>query len=397
VEDVRAGKLKMLCYARLSKTDLLEANLIEANLTEANLTEANLPRANLSEANLAKATLYGAFLYGATLVGADLPDANLTDANLTEADLSRAGLYGANLSGAKLRHANLDRANLVGANLSEASLFLANLSGASLMGGSLAGANLFGANLASAIFEPTPDSIGSLKDIERAWNLWSLRYRDSPMALVQLRERFAKAGLRDLEREVTYAKLRSQRILTWTGSRKALFGVVETASLTDRFESAFSYVAFEITCGYGFRYGRPLRILGVTIPLFAFVYALSLRSRGGGAVWRIWPPDRIRKDQGQAEPERLSWETSRRPGDPRHSFLFKLCRALGLGLLFSLVSAFQIGWRELNVGNWITRLQPREYALRATGWVRVVAGVQSLLSVYLLALWVLSYFGRPFE
>jgi len=72
-------------------------------------------------------------------------------------------------------------------------------------------------------------------------------------------------------------------------------------------------------------------------------------------------------------------------------------RALGLGLFFSLLSAFQIGWRELNVGNWITRLQPREYTLRATGWVRVVSGAQSLLSVYLLALWVLTYFGRPFE
>jgi hypothetical protein len=35
--------------------------------------------------------------------------------------------------------------------------------------------------------------------------------------------------------------------------------------------------------------------------------------------------------------------------------------------------------------------------LRATGWVRTVAGIQSLLSVYLLALWVLTYFGRPFE
>jgi hypothetical protein len=35
--------------------------------------------------------------------------------------------------------------------------------------------------------------------------------------------------------------------------------------------------------------------------------------------------------------------------------------------------------------------------LRATGWVRFVAGLQSLLSIYLLALWVLTYFGRPFE
>jgi hypothetical protein len=37
------------------------------------------------------------------------------------------------------------------------------------------------------------------------------------------------------------------------------------------------------------------------------------------------------------------------------------------------------------------------YALRATGWVRVVSGLQSLLSVYLLAMWALTYFGRPFQ
>ncbi len=72
-------------------------------------------------------------------------------------------------------------------------------------------------------------------------------------------------------------------------------------------------------------------------------------------------------------------------------------RLLWVAFYFSLLSAFQIGWREFNVGSWISRLQPREYTLRATGWVRVVAGIQSLLSVYLLALSVLTYFGDPFE
>jgi hypothetical protein len=42
-------------------------------------------------------------------------------------------------------------------------------------------------------------------------------------------------------------------------------------------------------------------------------------------------------------------------------------------------------------------LQSSPFKLVATGWVRSVAGVQSLISVYLLALWALSYFGRPFE
>jgi hypothetical protein len=29
--------------------------------------------------------------------------------------------------------------------------------------------------------------------------------------------------------------------------------------------------------------------------------------------------------------------------------------------------------------------------------VRFIAGVQSLLGLYLLAIWVLTYFGRPFQ
>jgi polar amino acid transport system substrate-binding protein len=35
-------------------------------------------------------------------------------------------------------------------------------------------------------------------------------------------------------------------------------------------------------------------------------------------------------------------------------------------------------------------LQTREYSLEAVGWVRVIAGAQALLSVYLLAMWVLT-------
>jgi hypothetical protein len=66
-------------------------------------------------------------------------------------------------------------------------------------------------------------------------------------------------------------------------------------------------------------------------------------------------------------------------------------------LYFSVLSAFNIGWRELNVGNWIQRLQAKEYTLKATGWVRTVSGVQSLISAYLLAIWALTYFGQSFE
>jgi hypothetical protein len=104
-------------------------------------------------------------------------------------------------------------------------------------------------------------------------------------------------------------------------------------------------------------------------------------------IYRFWPDagDRVTDYSLQKAPERI--EVS----DLKRSY------RLLWGLYFSVLSAFHMGWRDLNVGNWIARIQAREFSLRSTGWVRVVSGIQSLVSVYLLALWALVYFARPFE
>jgi hypothetical protein len=102
------------------------------------------------------------------------------------------------------------------------------------------------------------------------------------------------------------------------------------------------------------------------------------------AIWKVWIRIRMRVDLGQDKPKKPI-------GSINPWSCFKI------GFYFSLLSAFNIGWRELNVGNWMARMQPYEYRLQATGWARTVSGIQSLISVYLLALSVLTYFGRPFE
>jgi len=65
-------------------------------------------------------------------------------------------------------------------------------------------------------------------------------------------------------------------------------------------------------------------------------------------------------------------------------------------MFFSLMSAFNIGFRDINFGRWLRLLTRQKFDIEAVGWARVVAGWQSLLSVYFIALWVLTYFGRPF-
>ena len=187
-------------------------------------------------------------------------------------------------------------------------------------------------------------------------------------ALVALRNSFREAGYREQEREVIYAlrigdlEKNNSGLLSWLNAR-------------------LEYVLFELTTEWGRRPARALVLLFTLIPIFAIPYALALWARQRDGIWRIWMQGRAREDLGSNKPELIT-------AGP--------IEAVGLGLYFSLMSAFHLGWRDFNAGSWISRLHPREYTLQASGWVRTVSGVQSLISTYLLLLWALTYFGRPF-
>jgi hypothetical protein len=361
----------------------------------------------------------------ANLCGADLTSAQLRDVNLIGADLSEAKLFRADLRGAVLRQANLTRAEFRGADLrgadldratlTDTSLLLVNLSHSALPRADLRGANLSGADLTGAwlefadlsrvTFELRPNALPDIALLTTAKGLSQMSFYWSPHSLVALREALKQAGLREREREVTFALRHTQRRHTFTLPWEAeLPRPPAQITWRDKVEAAFNYIFFEQTCEYGLSPGRPLRLLGYFIVLFAIPYwAVIGRSSVQGSneragIWAVWSPERVHKSEGPEAPVRVTREFS-------FSMLNRRCwgrfvrwsRGLPTALYFSALSAFHIGWRELNVGNWIARLQRDEYVLRGVGWVRTVAGVQALLSVYLLALWVLTYFGRPFE
>ena len=72
-------------------------------------------------------------------------------------------------------------------------------------------------------------------------------------------------------------------------------------------------------------------------------------------------------------------------------------RLLRISLHLSLLNSFQIGWRDLNIGLWITYFQTHQYFFHTRGWLRKMGGLQSVLSFYMFILWLLTQFGRPFE
>jgi len=393
--DLRQANLRKanLQKANLQEADLGAANLIETDLRAANLQKANLQKAslwaanlqgtdlwaaNLQEAELYWADLQKAMLQSANLQGADLRAANLQEAVLRIANLQEVYLWGANLKKADLEAARLQKADLEAANLQEASLLDANLQEASLLRTNLQKANLVGAKLGGTLLELSTDGLPDIPSIAKAYGLAYLRYRELPHTLVELREGFKKAGLRKQEREVTYA-------IKHTGFLKAK----SEGDWLTRAEVCLGWIFFELTCKWGMAPERPLFILVGLIFLFTMPYAQAISQNIDGkqktdGIWKVWIPGRIRDDLGKENPKTLLDSIN-------SGFCFRL------GFYFSLLSAFNIGWRELNVGNWIARIQPYEYRLQASGWARSVSGIQSIISVYLLALSILTYFGRPFE
>ena len=339
----------------------------------------------------------------ADLRGADLSGAFLDQANLSGADLRGANLSGADLSGANLIGADLRGADLSGANLSDANLSDANLSGASLYEADLSGARLYGADLARAVFQP--NNLPTLEWIAQARGLELMTYYDNPGPLTQLRKQFQDEGYREQERAITCAlnrhgatasELRASVEEKWKSFRGRDFIPKYIMPFRSFVEGTFKWVAFDLTCEYGLSYGRPLRIVGLLWLLFSGVYAEFVSRSAKSGIYFVgtrWSRG-ITNIQGiQIRPRTLPaakwWKLP-------FLWLRREWRVLRAAMFFSLMSAFNIGFRDINFGRWLRLLTKREYDLKAVGWARTVSGFQSLLSVYLIALWVLSYFGRPF-
>ena len=404
--DMRGAHLD---YANLKSANLHAANLEGVRLRRAILKFANLSYAILKSAQMDNADLYRADLRNADFSMARLPGADLTSSKLESAKLEKANLFlakleRANLDKAVMREANLQLANLQNAyfkdvDLSNADLRRAILNGAILDKTDLREAKIYQAKLRNVLYQPaTAPANGYLAKLP---GLGSIRFCPGEHSgLVQLRNALKKDDLRELERLATYliesSRTRHALGLSDAVRREKWFQLLCLSSLEENrpaaMEGVLRLVFFEWITGYGLHYARPIQILLFLIFAFTFVYLPSIfltprNVERAGGIYRVLPEGRIECHRdGMRLAEVTVIERLNSQG----------FAALGLAFYFSVVSAFHFGWRDLHVGTWIARLQPREYALRANGWVRVVSGCQSLISIYLIAMWALTYFGRPF-
>lgn len=92
---------------------------------------------------------------------------------------------------------------------------------------------------------------------------------------------------------------------------------------------------------------------------------------------------------------------------PRHSaaettrqfgrWLAAEAHTLKIGLQFSIFNTLKQNFRWLEAGSWLRMMQSENYELRARKVLCPIAAIQALVGFYLLAMWVLTYFGRPFS
>jgi uncharacterized protein YjbI with pentapeptide repeats len=340
-----------------SGADMRFADLSDASLEGAQFNDTDLSCANLSLAH-GRASFRAALMTGAELIEADLQKSAFDAAQLDRADLSNAVLKEANLRRANLTFARLLRTDLEKASLAEADLRLADYRPAN-------------APLATA-----------LKNLEQT-------YPHAPefTGLSAIRKGLIDLGESTQARNVTYA------IEAWRDEHRLLSARRQGClqSIFVRLAVGLRRVAFDWTVAYGASPRRALLAFMWLILAFAAVYWTLIETRfntGAHGLFRVTPKGAlIATANGVSETADTRVERVR----------VALAESIPAALWFSVLSATRFGYGSFTLSSWLTALQPGQDEYRALGLFRALAGVQGLLSLYLLVLFVVTLFGDPFS
>tara|TARA_R110002110_G_scaffold124505_2_gene301868 strand:+ start:16019 stop:17518 length:1500 start_codon:yes stop_codon:yes gene_type:complete len=408
-----------LSYADLTETSFKRSVFIESNLRYAYarwsnfnhsiFLKSNLEYANFSNSTLQDVTMKSILLKNTNLSHTDLSHATIqlsnleqsifSHANLTNSDLRLNEMKGANFSYANLKNADLTEADaqqstFEHARLDNVSFLRANLSSVDFSHAILDRTDFMYANMAQSIYRPNLVGLPLIASIATTQNFNTVQFYDDTLKgvpLTALKNAYQNLGMRSMERLVT-SMVKTEQM------HHAL-----ASSGTEKIKAMFSYVLFYLSSDYGQSPSRPLLIFFILIILMATPYRFALtRSRNKFKVLISWMPKNKHKQDLVSMPlSKLN--TYRNWTAPLYyewtwkSRLQYEWQQWQSALYFSTLSAFRIGWDDFNVANWIQRMQRRDYKLTGQGRVRTLAGLHALISFYLLVLWALTYFGRPFE
>jgi hypothetical protein len=346
-----------------------------------------------------------------------LSNANLnqftSSGDLREANLSFANLSGASLFGANLRGVNLSYADLRGAALS-----FARLDGAYLQGTDFKVQQLRGASLTGVDYEPTAQP--PLNEIASATGLDAMTYESNPAALTELHKQFHEQGFKAQQGMTAYAIESTKdddllqtsiedriRLRTTVGflreTKLRLRTIAEGCpkNLGNCISYLFRTISFNLTCRYGLSPWRPLMIVGGSWLVFSALYVFLLKSKGRRYIYLV-----VKRREGKGElrrPVMCEVRLDGRSGSRVTLIKKELMRALILvwvSMLFSLINTLNIDVKLLDKFNpWalIKRVLPREFDLQGKGLGKILGGLQTVISLFLIGLWAILMTHNPFD
>jgi Pentapeptide repeats (8 copies) len=304
-----------------------------------------------------------------------------------------------------MANADLSGADLTNAELSGAFLSDANLRGARLVGTRLHGATVDEADFFEAIYETFDDP--SLRSIAYAKNLEYATHRNNPEPLARLRSKFKEAGFREQERKVTFALKSRQTEFLWETCEQ---------NKGNCFEYWVNRLLFDLPSQYGMNPGRVLLLILFIFVTCTLLYWFLIHTSKTSGLAILVPPlhdnqplwllaNLPKKHEmihdGSAEQRAFKVQPRdlsqyKKLNFVRH-LVWRESSLIWVSFVFSLMSTFNIKFRDIDFGRWIKLLTVKEYNIRGVGWARTISGTQALLCVYLIALLLITYFGRPFE
>lgn len=396
-----------LSYSNLTESTFKSAVFIESNLLHAYarwsvfdhaiFLKSNLENINLSDSSLKNITMKQVTLENAVASHSDFSNATIQLSNLKQANFSHAIFANSDLriNTALLSHfsyANLKNADLTeldaaqikfdNADLTGVSFYQAHLKSADFTNAILNNTDFMYADLHKIIYRPNLVGLPLISSLTTVKNFETIQFYDDTLKglpLTALKSAYKTNGMRSMERLIT-SMVKTQEMRHNLASNG-----------TQKIGALFSYVLFYLTVDYGLSPSRPLILFCILILLMSIPYRLAINNRSSHykilIEWKQWQINKaITVELAKLNYFRV-WKNR------LHYELVQWQRAL----YFSLLCAFRIGWDDFNISVWIQQMQRKDYKLTGKGRVRTIAGLHALISIYLILLWILTYFGRPFE
>lgn len=309
------------------------------------------------------------------------PDsAELEGIDFTGSDLTGSSFVNAHLAGARFHRWNFNGPRTVLRNVK-------------FDGSDLSGASFDYADVAGVDFEPS--KLPAARDIAYAVGLEQMTFDLDPSALASLRQTFREGGFSEQDRKITYAIHRRQQ-----EQYRATCGGFQLHN-DGAIGACIDYEVYNVidcVCQFGMNLWRPATIGFCAWIAFALLFFAFMHHPGSSGLYLAEAKGFIltAEESQSATQVRSSYALEQLRGRNILGWIREELRLLRIAAFFSLVNGFNLGFKEADVGRWIKMLPGREFEFHAVGWARSMAGLQALLTLFLLAIWALCVFGHPF-